>query len=543
MRSLFRVLFTLIVLVVVAAAALVLWLWIAEYRPADKEIVTATSGVQHDFVEIGKTYHIVTLNIGYGGLGRDRNFFMDGGDDVMPESQDEVQETWPGMLSVLYGQQADLVLLQEVDIRSRRSFSINEAEFFRAGLSMGKAFAYNFKVPFVPFPLPPIGKVESGLMTLSNLKVEEARRVSLPATSGWPVRLANLKRALLVEYLPVDGTDQYLVLINLHLEAYTTGEAREKQLERFVVADAGRVREGQLRGRGRRFQRQFPRRGGLVSPDRRYRLAARRAAAGRPAPGLFLRLRPERAHLPLAGQGVRRATGTNHVMYAIDGFIVSRQRQGQRHADHRPELHLYRPPARGDGLHAAMNANFVLKGHIIWCDSPSHINFVPHGYLVCENGRSAGVFEALPERYQHLPLTDFGGRLVIPGMYDLHLHAPQYAYRGMGMDLELIDWLQRLRLPRGGEVPNLAYAKRAYAMFAEALKRSFTARFCCLCHAARARNASAFGVFGGIRPARVRGQTQHGPQRSRRFVRAFGADGRGRLRGLLLSPCRSAFAA
>ncbi len=126
-----------------------------------------------------------------------------------------------------------------------------------------------------------------------------------------------------------------------------------------------------------------------------------------------------------------------------------------------------------------MNANFVLRGHIIWCDSPSHINFVPHGYLVCENGRSAGVFDSLPERFQWLPLTDYGGRLVIPGMYDLHLHAPQYAYRGMGMDLELIDWLNAYAYPEEAKFQNLAYARRSYAMFADALKRSFTARFCC----------------------------------------------------------------
>ncbi len=322
MRSVFRVLITLIVLVVVAAAALVLWLWIAEYRPAETEIVTATSGVQHDFVEIGKTYHVVTLNIGYGGLGRDRNFFMDGGDEVMPESQDEVQGNLAGMLSVLYGQQADLVLLQEVDIRSRRSFSINEAEFFRAGLSMGKAFAYNFKVPFVPFPLPPIGKVESGLMTLSNLKVEEARRVSLPATSGWPVRLANLKRALLVEYLPVDGTDQYLVLINLHLEAYTTGEAREKQLDVLLSLMQDEYEKGNYVVAGGDFNANFP------GAEDWYPLTDDTVWQ----PG-ELRLddlpqgfsyaydlsAPTCRSLDKAYAGNRQ----NHVMYAIDGFIVS----------------------------------------------------------------------------------------------------------------------------------------------------------------------------------------------------------------------------
>ena len=258
MRGFFRVLFTLIVLVVVAAVALVLWLWIAEYRPADVEVVSAAEGVKHDPVEIGKTYHIATFNIGYGGLGRERDFFMDGGKEVMPENREEVEDNLAGILSALYGQQPDLVLLQEVDLNSRRSYNVNEAEYLARGLSMGKAFAYNFKVPFVPFPIPPIGKVESGLLTLSNLQVEQAQRVSLPNTNGWPIRLANLKRALLVEYLPIEGSGQYLVLINLHLEAYTTGEARQKQLDVLLSLLESEYQKGNYVLAGGDFNANFP---------------------------------------------------------------------------------------------------------------------------------------------------------------------------------------------------------------------------------------------------------------------------------------------
>ena len=126
-----------------------------------------------------------------------------------------------------------------------------------------------------------------------------------------------------------------------------------------------------------------------------------------------------------------------------------------------------------------MNESFVLKGHMIWCDTPTQLHFVRHGYLVCEEGLCAGVFTELPAAYQSLPLTDYGGRLVVPAMYDLHLHAPQFAYRGIGMDLELIDWLNAYAYPEEVKYEDLAYARRAYAKFAGALRRSFTARFCC----------------------------------------------------------------
>ncbi|MFH1880266.1 MAG: guanine deaminase, partial [Bacillota bacterium] len=126
-----------------------------------------------------------------------------------------------------------------------------------------------------------------------------------------------------------------------------------------------------------------------------------------------------------------------------------------------------------------MKKSFVVKGHIVWCDSPKHLNALHHGYLVCENGLCAGAYPELPEQFHHLPLIDYGGRLVTPGVYDLHLHAPQMAYRGMGMDLELIDWLNAYAYPEEAKYADLDYAGRAYALFADALKRSFTARFCC----------------------------------------------------------------
>jgi guanine deaminase len=126
-----------------------------------------------------------------------------------------------------------------------------------------------------------------------------------------------------------------------------------------------------------------------------------------------------------------------------------------------------------------MNNSFVLKGHIVWCDTPKHIQTVPHGMLVCENGLCEGVFREIPERYQALPFKDFSGRLVLPALYDLHLHAPQFAYRGLGMDLELIGWLKAYAFPEEAKYFDLEYAGRAYAAFTEALKRSFTARFCC----------------------------------------------------------------
>ncbi len=116
-------------------------------------------------------------------------------------------------------------------------------------------------------------------------------------------------------------------------------------------------------------------------------------------------------------------------------------------------------------------ANFVLKGDLCYSADPQTLRCVPDGYLVCENGLSAGVFEELPAACQNLPLVDRTGQLIIPGLVDLHMHAPQYSFRALGMDLELMDWLNTHTFPEEARYRDLAYADRAYDLMVNDLRR------------------------------------------------------------------------
>ena len=85
---------------------------------------------------------------------------------------------------------------------------------------------------------------------------------------------------------------------------------------------------------------------------------------------------------------------------------------------------------------------FILKGNIIYTKQPDAFEICERGYLVCEDGKVQGVYQTLPFKYGGYPVTDYGDCLIIPGVVDLHIHAPQYSYRGLGMDLELLEWLE-----------------------------------------------------------------------------------------------------
>ena len=80
-----------------------------------------------------------------------------------------------------------------------------------------------------------------------------------------------------------------------------------------------------------------------------------------------------------------------------------------------------------------MKHGFVIKGNICQTKSAKELDLHEAAFAVCVDGVSRGVFDVLPQEYAALPLYDYGDSLIFPGMVDLHVHAPQYAFRGMCM--------------------------------------------------------------------------------------------------------------
>ena len=118
-----------------------------------------------------------------------------------------------------------------------------------------------------------------------------------------------------------------------------------------------------------------------------------------------------------------------------------------------------------------MNNGFVLKGDLCYSLGMQKLQTREGAYLVCEEGICRGVFETLPEKYRGLPIEDHGSCLVLPGLVDLHIHAPQYAFWGLGMDLELIEWLNRHAFPEESKYRDLSYAEKAYRLFIEDMRK------------------------------------------------------------------------
>lgn len=118
----------------------------------------------------------------------------------------------------------------------------------------------------------------------------------------------------------------------------------------------------------------------------------------------------------------------------------------------------------------------VLKGNVIYSKVPQKMEIVENGYIVYEDGVVKGVYSELPAQYADQEVEDYGDKLIIPGLVDLHVHAPQYAFRGLGMDMELLDWLNTNTFPEESKMKDIEYAKKSYGTFVENMKKSATTR-------------------------------------------------------------------
>lgn len=240
MKNLLKIIGYIFLILLVAFLCLLAYLMATDYKPKDIEEV-AISGKTDEKLKLDQDYKVLTWNIGYGGLDKDTDFFMDGGEMVNPISKDHIEDALAGISRQIKEIDPDLLLLQEVDSDSKRTYYINEVGYFDKDLGGGSSFAYNYKVNFVPFPIPPIGKVNSGIYTNSKLEIESSYRYQQPIPHKWPVKLANLKRAFNASYLPIEDSDKNLVLVNVHLDAYESGSngrlAQTKQIIAFITEE------------------------------------------------------------------------------------------------------------------------------------------------------------------------------------------------------------------------------------------------------------------------------------------------------------------
>jgi endonuclease/exonuclease/phosphatase family metal-dependent hydrolase len=178
---------------------------------------------------------VVSYNIGYGsGLKNNQE----------PVTEAEHQANLEKMASDLQSLKPDLVFLQEVDFRSRRSFNIDQMKFLAEKLGLGHgAYVLTWNKNYVAWPYwPParhFGKVVSGQAVLSRYPIQSQQLIEFPkpANNAFWYNWFYLDR--IVQHLILDLPGEQVSVYNIHLEAFSadTREEQITQLGRLIKAD------------------------------------------------------------------------------------------------------------------------------------------------------------------------------------------------------------------------------------------------------------------------------------------------------------------
>ena len=114
----------------------------------------------------------------------------------------------------------------------------------------------------------------------------------------------------------------------------------------------------------------------------------------------------------------------------------------------------------------------IYKGNIITSKSFEKLE-CKKGYIFVKDGIIEDIRESLPEGFEGT-VTDYGDNIIIPAFSDLHMHAPQYVERGIGMDALLFDWLNNYTFPQESRFKDINYAKAIYPQLIRDLLRMGT---------------------------------------------------------------------
>ena len=108
--------------------------------------------------------------------------------------------------------------------------------------------------------------------------------------------------------------------------------------------------------------------------------------------------------------------------------------------------------------------------------APGSIEVFEDGLLVVENGVVVQVGDAtvlLAELGDAVPVTDYSGKIIVPGFIDCHVHFPQLDIIASYGE-QLLDWLNRYAYPAEAKFADADYAREIAGVFLDELLKNGT---------------------------------------------------------------------
>lgn len=108
----------------------------------------------------------------------------------------------------------------------------------------------------------------------------------------------------------------------------------------------------------------------------------------------------------------------------------------------------------------------LFLGQVVHCKSFNELETIPDGFLAVKDGQIVGIGareELQLEAGPNTKVTTLSqNQFLLPGFIDCHIHAPQYPNIGLGLDLPLLDWLNRYTFPLETKYSDENFAEQVY---------------------------------------------------------------------------------
>ncbi len=221
----------IILVLVIVLGSYVAYLFI-DYNRIEDNLSLDIADNTKALTPVDKELKVISYNIGFCAYTQDFSFFMDGGSESRAKSEQSVNDVLDGIDELLQQENADIILLEEVDENADRSHHVDQRAFFTTNSNDCDAvFATNFDSAYLFYPFTkPHGKSLSGLLTLSKFDISKSTRRSLPVEDS-VMKIVDLDRCYSVSTLPTDNGKE-LILYTVHLSAYTSdGTIATQQLK------------------------------------------------------------------------------------------------------------------------------------------------------------------------------------------------------------------------------------------------------------------------------------------------------------------------
>jgi len=173
---------------------------------------------------------IFNWNIGYAGLGKESDFIMDGGENLLPPSKEIVEKNVAGIAGILKSHPSDFYIIQEVSKPDMLNLGVDVLGGVRDALPDHSSwFTYDFNSHLIPTKWA----LKHGLSTFMPFVKADMTVRRLP---NEPDRIGGIiQRQYHIQVTEFSENDREWALLNIHLSAFDEGgNIRVQQFERLL---------------------------------------------------------------------------------------------------------------------------------------------------------------------------------------------------------------------------------------------------------------------------------------------------------------------